>query len=235
MACRKCIIWINPLQSSHYNDVIISAMASQITSCTIVYSTSYQGADQRKHQSFASLAFVRGIHWSPVNSPHNGPVTRKMFPFDDVIMIWAKADLSSLWPSTIQQLKFTNINCEKNVKPQNGGVGGGGGSGGGCGCGGGGSSCLGLSELILIMRCYDTKCRGKASKGQRINIQHMVNIHQSVKISRGRHKMETFFSLLGLCAGNSPVIGEFPTQRPVTRGAVVFFDLRPNKRFSKQL
>ena len=44
------------------------------------------GADQRKHQSSASLAFVRGIHRRPVNSPHKGPVTRKMFPFDDVIM-----------------------------------------------------------------------------------------------------------------------------------------------------
>ena len=47
-----------------------------------------QGAGQRKHQSSASLAFVRGIHRSPVNSPHKGSVTRKMFPFDDVIMLW---------------------------------------------------------------------------------------------------------------------------------------------------
>ena len=43
-------------------------------------------ADQRKHQSSASLAFVRGIHRWPVNSPHKWPVTRKMFPFDDVIV-----------------------------------------------------------------------------------------------------------------------------------------------------
>ena len=70
----------------HYNDVIMSAMASQITSLTIVYSTVYSGADRRKHQSSVSLAFVRGIHRRPVNSPHKGPVTRKMFPFDDVIM-----------------------------------------------------------------------------------------------------------------------------------------------------
>ena len=46
----------------------------------------YSDADQRNHQSSASLAFVRGIHRGPVNSPHKGPVTRKMFPFDDVIM-----------------------------------------------------------------------------------------------------------------------------------------------------
>ena len=70
----------------HNNDVIMSTMASQITSLTIVYSTVYSGADQRKHQNSASLAFVRGIHRWPVNSPHKGPVTRKMFPFDDVIM-----------------------------------------------------------------------------------------------------------------------------------------------------
>ena len=61
-------------------------MAFQITSLTIVYSTVYWGADQRKHQSSASLAFVRGIHRWPVNSPHKGPVTQKMFLIDDAIM-----------------------------------------------------------------------------------------------------------------------------------------------------
>ena len=70
----------------HYSGVIMSAMASQITSLTIVYSIVYSGADQRKHQISASLAFVRGIHLWPVNYPHKGPVTGKMFPFDDVIM-----------------------------------------------------------------------------------------------------------------------------------------------------
>ena len=61
-------------------------MSSQITSLTIVYSNVYSGVDQSKHQSSASLAFVWGIHREPVNSPHKWPVTRKMFPFDDVIM-----------------------------------------------------------------------------------------------------------------------------------------------------
>ena len=70
----------------HYDDVIMGAIASQITSLTIVYSTVYSDADQRKHQSSTSLAFVRGIHRGPVNSPHKWAVTRKMFPFDDVIM-----------------------------------------------------------------------------------------------------------------------------------------------------
>ena len=70
----------------HYNDVIMGAIAAQITSLTIVYSIVYSDADQRKHQSSASLAFVRRIHRGPVNSPHKWPVTRKMFPFDDVIV-----------------------------------------------------------------------------------------------------------------------------------------------------
>ena len=51
-----------------------------------VYSAVYSGTDHRKRQSSTSLAFVRGIHRGPVNSPHKGPVTRKRFPFDDVIM-----------------------------------------------------------------------------------------------------------------------------------------------------
>ena len=106
----------------HYHDVIMGSIASQITSLTIVYSTVYSDADQRKHQSSASLAFVREIHRGPVNFPHKWPVTRKMFPFDDVIM----------------------------------------------------------------------------------------------------------------CVGNSPVPGEFPSQRPVTRGFDVLFDLHMNKRLSKQ-
>ena len=70
-------------------NVIMGMIASQITSLTIVCSTVYSGANQRKHQISASLAFVRGIHRGPVNSPHKWPVTRKVFPFDDVIMDWS--------------------------------------------------------------------------------------------------------------------------------------------------
>ena len=69
----------------HYYDVIMGAIASQITSLTIVYSTVYSDADERRHQSSASLTFVRWIHRGPVNSPHKWPVTRIMFPLDDVI------------------------------------------------------------------------------------------------------------------------------------------------------
>ena len=69
-ACENIIL--------HYID-IMGTMASQIASLIIVYSTVYSGADQRKHQSSASRAIC-----SPV--PHKWSVTRKMFPFDDVIM-----------------------------------------------------------------------------------------------------------------------------------------------------
>ena len=73
-------------EPTHYNDVIMGSMTYQITSLTIVYPAVYSGADQRKHQSSASLVFVRAIHRGPMNSPRKWPVTRKMFPFDDVIM-----------------------------------------------------------------------------------------------------------------------------------------------------
>ena len=72
--------------TNNYNDVIMSVIASQITSLTIVYSTVYSGTDQRDNQSFTSLALVRGIRRWPVNFLHKGTVTRKRFPFDDVIM-----------------------------------------------------------------------------------------------------------------------------------------------------
>ena len=100
--CHVCVITVHPQNYttirtlwcfvtfwsilSHCSDVIMDAMASQITSLTSVYSIVYTGADQRKHQSSVSLVFVRGIHRSPVNSPHKWPVTQKIFPFDDVIM-----------------------------------------------------------------------------------------------------------------------------------------------------
>ena len=77
----------------HYCDVII-------TSLTIVFSTVYSGADHKKHQSSASLAFVRGIHRWPVNSPHKWPVTWKMFPFDDVIVVNHPCDMATVTVSS---------------------------------------------------------------------------------------------------------------------------------------
>ena len=74
----------------------MGAMASQITGVSIVYSTVCSGADQTKHQSSGSLVFCGGF---PVNSPHKGTVTRKMFPFDDVILEWAVAFWVGSWIS----------------------------------------------------------------------------------------------------------------------------------------
>ena len=67
--------------SDNYIDVIMSALTSQIASASIVCTAVCLGADQRKHQSSASLAFMRGIHRWPVDSPHKGPVTR-------ILSIW---------------------------------------------------------------------------------------------------------------------------------------------------
>ena len=93
-------------REQHYNNVIMGMIASQITSLAIVYSTVYSDADQRKHQSSASLAFVRGIHRGPVNSPQKWPVTQKMFPFDDVswMLLTLKPFLCIPDPFTVWQL-----------------------------------------------------------------------------------------------------------------------------------
>ena len=81
MWCKQISIVSNAVdgdqQKHHYNDVIMVAISSQITSLAIVYSTVYSDADQRKHQSSALLTFVRGIHRGLMNSPHKWPVTRK--------------------------------------------------------------------------------------------------------------------------------------------------------------
>ena len=114
--------------SQHYSDIIMGAIVFQITSLTIVYSTVYSDADQRKHQSSASLAFVRGIHRGPVNSPHKWPVTRKMFPFDDVIMSKIHNDINKrhinspfprvfaicfpLYPSMVVLMRKSNRYCQ---------------------------------------------------------------------------------------------------------------------------
>ena len=97
----------------HYDDIIMGTMASQITSLTIVYSIVYSGTDQSKHQSSASLAFVWGIHRGPVNSPHKWPVTRKMFPFDDVIM--ATLLLNWLITKRPSELSITGPLCMESI------------------------------------------------------------------------------------------------------------------------
>ena len=113
--------------TQHYDDVIMGVMASQITSLTIAYWTVYSGADQSKHQSSTSLAFVREIHRGPVNSSHKWPVTRKMFPFDDVIMripmlTGLKSTLlvpSFLITNLVESLKWLSPFIQMSVPPKN--------------------------------------------------------------------------------------------------------------------
>ena len=93
----------------YYSDVIMGVMTSQITSLAIVYWTAFSGADQRKHQCSASLAFVRRIHRWPVNSPHKWPVTRKMFPFDDVIVIYGKLGVPAGFQALLSGRPSTGI------------------------------------------------------------------------------------------------------------------------------
>ena len=96
----------------------MGAMASQITSITIVYSTIYPGADQRKYQNTASLTFVQGIHRRPVNSPHKWPVTRKMFPFDDVIMFYicSRQTVEGLWYLETHYCSIILCECHLNIR-----------------------------------------------------------------------------------------------------------------------
>ena len=88
----------------HYSDVMMSEMAPQITAIWIVCLTVCSGADHRKCQSTASLAFVGGIHWWPVDSPHKGPVMQTMFPFSSqcpslfmVCLCLARLCFSTYW------------------------------------------------------------------------------------------------------------------------------------------
>ena len=103
---------------SHHGDVILGSVASQITSLTIGYSTVYSDADQRKHQSSASLAFERGIHQEPVNSLHKWPVMRKIFLFDDVIMVYEGSHLPMLHIYSLLHRTQIAIMHYKNVSEQ---------------------------------------------------------------------------------------------------------------------
>ena len=78
-----------------------------------------------------------------------------------------------------------------------------------------------LLHLFIFFRIASLALRKRAMKGQK-------------DIARWRHQMETYSALLAVCAGNSPMTGELPAQRPVTRSFDVFFDLHLNKRLSKQ-
>ena len=114
MQYNQILFWVRinriprNLSCRYYGDIIMSTMASQITSVFIVCSTVCSDTEQ-KHQSSVSLAFMRGIHSWLVNSPQKGPAMWKMFPFDYVIVWWSVASRRALgclilWETDIPKL-----------------------------------------------------------------------------------------------------------------------------------
>ena len=92
----------------------------------------------------------------------------------------------------------------------------------------------GRASRLRKLNIHDICARTSIICWEYIPAKQYVFLPASSAISWWRHQMETFSALLTNCAGNSPVSGEFPAQRPVRRSADVFFDLRLNKRLSKQ-
>ena len=118
MSYFTTIYWL-PRMLYHYGNVIMSAMASQIASLTVVYSTVCSGADQRRPQSSVSQAFVRGIHRWLANSPHKRQVTRKMLSSDDVIMTtyWLIESVKKLMSFTSSFVTHHLIKWFSNLTP----------------------------------------------------------------------------------------------------------------------
>ena len=87
------------------------------------------------------------------------------------------------------------------------------------------------AKVLIWWYWHETHARGTYSFKQRTYDDLFL---LTTNTSWWRHQMETFSALLAICAGNSPVPGEFPTQRPVTRSFDVYFDRRPDNRLSKQ-
>ena len=167
----------------HHCDVIMGAIAPQITSLTTVYSD----ADQRKHQSSASLAFVRGIHRSPVNSPHKWAVTRKLFPFDDVIMFvfirwnWPRKQWRCWWFETPWH------SCDVTV----------------------------MKSHIQLGPCTkQTFCSLQWRHNERDGISNHRRLDCVFnRMFRRRSKKTSKLRVTGLCERNSPVTGEFTAQK----------------------
>ena len=89
------------------------------------------------------------------------------------------------------------------------------------------------SPIAVVVFLLRTKYL-KANIPNTITIDNAHNVHIYYVVAWRRHQMETFSASLAICAGNSPVHGEFPSERPVARSFDVFLDLRPNIRLSKQ-
>ena len=219
-------------QAFHYIDVIMTTMASQITSLTVVYSIVYSGADQRKHQSSASLAFVRGIH-------RVGEFPAQMASKAENVSIWWRHhDLKKCWllDGTTGNRFQWNLNQYAKLFIQENefeyDV----------------WKCTPfyfvttfevwewISDFIPYFAGHVITYPCGDSNGHNDSQGWSPVFLRDWPLTWWRHQMETswFSALLAICAGNSPVSSEFPAQRPVTRSFDIFFDLRLNKRLSKQ-
>ena len=179
------MIWYFVISVYHYSDVIMSTVTSQITSISIVCWTICKGADQRKHQSSASLAFVRGIHRWPVNSPNEGPVTRKVFPSDVVIMYCQDRNSHGYRIMIMSMMAFligSIISDHTGVYM--------------------GIEFMTTIELLVTLQWHHNDHNG-------------VSKHQphGCCLLRCRSKKTSKLRVTGLCAGNSPLTSEFPAQR----------------------
>ena len=175
------------------------AMASQITGVSIVCSTVFQ-AQIKENIKAPCHCPLWGV------SPHKGPVTRKQFPFDDVIM-HCRRDCGPSFgrargPKSDVTLDESFGTCNSNI--------------------------VFLRSYHYQYHQYDSHKKIRSPP-----VWLSVVVHRM--IPWWRHQKETFSALLAICVGNSPVPCEFPAQRPVTHSFDDFFDLRLNKRLSKQL
>ena len=117
----KIINHMNKHQWWHYTDVIMGAIASPITSLTIVYSTVYSDADQREHQSSASLAFVRGIHRGRHHGIHKRlwATTSKHLTFNDKCINVKIKGISQNWLNCLHYRLHLRVHRKKNSENLN--------------------------------------------------------------------------------------------------------------------
>ena len=189
----------------------MGTMASQITSLTIVYSAVYSDADQRKHQSSTSLAFVRGIRRGPVNSPHKWPVTRKMFPFDDVIMVLHIR--LKYWRRINHESKKCSFICHRYINKI--------------------SDWISFQQHTFSASYKHDKCVFHPILCFIITWSLGILNYPPPIGYVCRHDMETFSESLALCEGNPPVTGGFLHKEPVIRNSDEYYDLRLNKQLNK--
>ena len=193
-------------RSAHHSDLIMGAMASQPTGVSIVYLIVCSGVDQRKYQSFASLAFVRGIRQLPMNFPHKGRVTRNMFPFDDVTMHFLNTcSVTDFYRQVLRKLECIKATCA--ILHYNNYIG---------------------SALEVLQFC---------AKPSILSNYIMMSWHRNAFSIAGPHddviKWKHFprYWTFGRGIHWSPRDSPHKSQ---WRELYVFFDLRPNKRLSKQ-